>query len=77
MEEAIIISAELTNEGTIEIIKRFPSNQLYMTMPSSPVPDTIIKSIYKSVDGVIELVKEQRGTHTPTRTIQETITFEE
>lgn len=74
---AKIISCILTDEGTIEIIKRAESNEILLSCPPQPAPDLVWKDIYGAVDGKIELIKTITGKHEPSYNVAEKITFEE
>jgi hypothetical protein len=70
-----IVSVTLTDSGQIEVVRRYPSNLMYMCNPPKPAPDRVTKEIYAVVDGKIAMVKEIGGIHTPATHIPETITF--
>ena len=72
-----IVSCTLTSEGTIEVIRQYPSNMSYLTYPGTQAPDTVIKEIYGSVNGKIELIKQINGRHTPAHTVPESFDFDE
>lgn len=67
----------LTESGTLEVIRQYPSNSSYMTNPPMPVPDRVEKAIYGVVDGKIALVEVKVGRHEPAYTVREKVTFDE
>ena len=71
-----ISSAGLNANGELEIVRRFPSNSQYLCSPPRPVPDRIIKEIYRVVDGKIELAETVVGKHILAKQIAERIEFE-
>lgn len=68
-----VISANLVN-GNIEIVRRYPSNMCYGN--GTQAPDRIVKEIYGSVDGKVQLVQTITGKHTPGHFVKETFEFE-
>ncbi len=61
--------------GKIEVIKRKPSNHVWMTMPPQKKPDKIMKFIYVSSTEGIVLEKIIEGKHYPARQVEESIHF--
>ncbi len=76
MNEIKIISVNFTENGEVEIVKQYPSNEQYCCLPPRPVPDRIVKEIYKLVDNRFELVDTIKGKHQPAYKVEETITFD-
>jgi hypothetical protein len=74
MSDYEIISATLV-DGRLEIVKRYPSNEMYACNPPQPVPDRIEKEIYSAVDGQIVLAETIPGTHIPGYSVPETFEF--
>lgn len=73
----VVRSVCLTESGTLEVIRQYPSNSSYMTNPPMPVPDRVEKEIYGVVDGKIVLIETKTGKHTPAYMVKETVTFDE
>lgn len=71
-----IVSVEVV-DGKLEVVRKYPSNQMLLCDPPRPASDTVVKEIYGIVDGKIEIIKEIAGSHTPAETIttNESITF--
>lgn len=67
-------SFELMDDGTIEVIKRYPSNITLASCPPRPVPDRVVKEIYAAVDEKIVLIKTIEGTTIPA--VPERVVFE-
>lgn len=65
-----ILSADLKEDGTFEIIKKISSSGVW------PETSRVVKEIYGVVDGKIALVKEINGKLEQARVVSETITFE-
>ena len=61
--------------NTIEVVYREPSNIVYTSYPPQPSPDKVWKEVYIVVDGVITLADTIEGTHTPSYSVGESITF--
>lgn len=64
-----IVRATEREDGTLEVVRRHPSNMAYCN--GSPVPDRLIKTIYGARDGRIVPISEVCGTMTPARIIAE------
>jgi hypothetical protein len=71
------ISSKLTENNTIEVVKRQPSNCMYACSPPKPVPDRVYKEIYGVVDGQIQLIETVEGKHEPSHQVNEKLIFEE
>lgn len=63
IEDAVIESVLLTTDNTIEVVVRYPSNEVLDSHPPKHVPDQYVKQIYGVVDGKIELVKQIKGKY--------------
>ena len=72
-----IVSAELTADGRMEIVKQYPSNASYASIGGGAVPDKVMKVVYGVVKGKIEIIKIIEGTHTPGYNVAESIKFSE
>jgi len=63
---------KLTDDGKLEITIRFviPSNKVYLTYPSRPVPDKVLifKEIFVAKEGKIILEKRIQAKYTPPKT---------
>jgi hypothetical protein len=68
-----ILRAGLEENGTLEIVRKYPSNMSYGN--GEPCPDEVIKEIYAVQEGKIVLKEEVRGKHTPARYMPESIDF--
>ena len=67
----------LTESGTLEVVRQYPSNSRYMTNPSMPTPDRVEKEIYGVVDGKIALIETKIGRHEPAYVVNEKVTFDD
>jgi hypothetical protein len=65
-----ILSADLKEDGTFEVIKKISSSGVW------PEINRIVKEIYGVVDGKITLIKEINGKLEQARVVPERITFE-
>lgn len=70
-----IESVSRTEDGKLEIVKRYYSNEMLLSYPPQKAPDTLIKEVYASVGGRIELIDTIRGKVTPARVTPETVSF--
>jgi len=75
--EHTIVIAEINEKGELEVIRKFPSYQMFLTDPPRQFPSKVIKYIYGAVDGKVELIREIIGRHTPSSMIHETIKFDD
>lgn len=71
----VIVSVYLNDNGDLEVIKRYRSDTVLLTYPPKPAPDSIVKEIYKSIDGKIVLSQTIEGKHTPAYSVSEVIEF--
>ena len=60
-------------DGTIVIVRQFPSNTVYGN--GNPVPDRVEKETYGVVDGKIALIRKQDGVHKPGYYVPESVEF--
>lgn len=73
-----IISYKLTDENTLEIVVKEPSNMMYDCNPPRPVPDYVYKLVYGlNAEGKITLLRNVKGEHQPAYTVAERIEFED
>lgn len=72
-ENSIIQSVQLTNENTIEVIRRVKPTFIYSN--GCPPPDSIYKDIYGVVDGKLTLIETKVGKHIPQHIVPESIEF--
>lgn len=70
-----VISAELMEDGSFEVVRRTRSNKRYMTYPSRPMPDVVVKEIYKTGDDGIVLFATIEGKHEPAYSVPEKFVF--
>ena len=69
-----IVSVTLTEHGELEVVRQFPSNMAYCS--GHLLPDRVVKEIYRADEGgMIKLVKEIKGKHTPAYMVAEQIEF--
>ena len=75
--ESTVVSATLTEDGTLEIVRRYPSNATYACSPPRPVPDRIVKEVYRAgtEHPIIYLSQSIEGTHVPAERISERFEF--
>lgn len=73
MQQSKIISATLELSGDFVVTRRYPSMAVYGN--GTPCPDRIVKDIYRSVDGSIQLVGTVAGRHIPSYTVPEKFEF--
>ena len=60
-------------DGTIVIVRQYPSNTVYGN--GNPVPDRVEKETYGVVDGKIALIRKQDGVHKPGYYVPESVEF--
>ena len=68
-----IVSVTLTEEGTLEVVRQYPSGICYGNGGRSP--DTVKKEIYAVEGDRIELLDTIIGRHIPAHTVAEQIVF--
>ena len=73
MQPSKIISATLELNGDFVVIRRYPSLKVYGN--GILYPDRIVKDIYQSVDGSIQLVETVTGNHVPAHEVLEKFEF--
>jgi len=70
-----IVSVTLTEEGTLEVVRRYPSNTIMLSDPPQPSPDRIVKEIYRAGKEHIYLSATIEGKHTPGYYVPEKVEF--
>lgn len=60
-------------DGTIVIVRQYPSNMAYTN--GTVVPDRVVKETYGIVDGRIGLIQTQEGVHKPSYIVPESVEF--
>lgn len=68
-----IVSASVTTDGELHIVRKYPSNMSYCN--GTPVPDRVVKEVYRCEGGKIVLAETVVGTHHPAKRIEERIEF--
>lgn len=74
IEAEQIVSANLTDDGRLEVITRVKSGAMYMA--GQPVPDKVTKRVYVARGDRILLDHTVDGRHTPQRFVPEAIEFD-
>ena len=71
-----IVSVTLNQFGELEVVRRIPSSAMYACNPPIPVPDRIVKELYRAAEGgMIRLVETIEGKCTPAYVMVEKIEF--
>lgn len=73
--EGRVHSLQLMPDGSMEVVMRYHSGMMYACSPPRPVPDTVVKHIYRAVEGRIVLADAIEGTHKPASYSAEGIAF--
>ncbi len=71
-----IVSVDLV-DGKLVVVRQYPSNMMYMSIPPKPFPDEVVKQTYGVEGGSVVLLDTVTGHHEPAYTVDEKITFPE
>jgi hypothetical protein len=76
VNDFVIQSVTLTDEGTLEVVKRYPSHSMFACNPPKPVPDRVVKEIYTGHGFRVRLCRTVEGKHIPASRVSEKIEFD-
>lgn len=63
------------SDGTLEIVRQYPSNMMLASYPPRPAPDRVVKEIFGVKDDKIVLLRTVEGKHFPAKQMPERIEF--
>lgn len=75
MNSQRLVSVDLKSNGTLEVVRSYPSNACLGN--GEMLPDTVVKETYHSVAGKIVLQGTKRGKHIPRQVLPERFDFPE